>query len=154
MSVVNRPNVRVLVIDDSETARAAMAETLLEAGYRVLELPSAIGATRTILRNDIQVVIVDVTLPGLSGDMFVRVLRNNPRLKDLVIVIVSGMATEGLERIRAEGGADAVLSKTHIDAELALVVLRLLAMSPAQRATEAKRAATPATASEIDTIRP
>lgn len=139
MDGVNRRDVRVLVIDDSETARAAMAETLIEAGYRVLELPSAIGATRVILRNDVQVVIVDVTMPGLSGDMLVRVLRNNPRLKDLVIVVVSGMATENLERIRTEVGADAVLAKTEIETGLALLVLRLLAMSPAERAAEAKR---------------
>ena len=134
----NRSDVKVLVIDDSETARAAMAETLLEAGYRVLELPSAIGATRTILRNDVQAVIMDVTMPGLSGDMLVRVLRSNSRLKDLVIVVVSGMATENLERIRVEVGADAVLAKTDIESDLALLVLRLLAMSPAERA-EAKR---------------
>ncbi|HKP59205.1 MAG TPA: response regulator [Polyangiales bacterium] len=138
MDGVNRPNVKVLVIDDSETARAAMADTLIEAGYRVLELPSAIGATRMILRNDVQVVIVDVTMPGLSGDMLVRVLRSNSRLKELVIVVVSGMATESLERIRAEVGADAVLAKTAIETDLALVVMRLLAMSPAERA-EANR---------------
>jgi CheY-like chemotaxis protein len=137
--VVDRPNVRVLVIDDSETARAAIRGTLRGAGYEVLELPSAIGATRTILRNHIDAVIIDLTMPGLSGDMLMRMLRNNARLQGLVIVVVSGVAAASLESIRAEGGADAVLAKTDVQTELARVLDRLMGMSAAQRAAEAKR---------------
>ena len=88
----HRPNPRtdrVLVIDDFEVARIQLRRLLEAAGFYVVEQPSAIGATRTILVEKIEAVVVDVTMPGLSGDRLVELLRRNPRLQGLVIVIVS-----------------------------------------------------------------
>src|SRR5690242_9871422 len=90
--------IRVLVIDDSDAARAAVNAVLAPAGYEVHQLPSAIGATRTILRNGIDAVILDISMPGLSGDRLIELLRSNPRFNDLVIVVVSG-DPENLKRI-------------------------------------------------------
>lgn len=129
MDSIYRSKIRVLVIDDSATARAAISDTLHKVGYQVFELPSAIGATRTILRKEIHAVIVDVTMPGLSGDMLVRVLRQNPRLQDLVVVVVSGMSTPDLESIRAESGASAVMTKSQVSTDLPRVLARLLGTS-------------------------
>jgi CheY-like chemotaxis protein len=125
---------RVLIIDDSDTARATIANTLLDAGYQVFEIASAIGATRTILRNQVQAVVVDVSMPGLSGDMLIKVLRRNVRFQDLTIIVVSGTEQQGLETIRQSGEADAVLPKALIPTDLALVLGRLLARPSRSRA--------------------
>lgn len=117
---------RVLIIDDSDTARATIANTLLDAGYQVFEISSAIGATRTILRNHIEAVVVDVSMPGLSGDMLIKVLRKNVRFVDLTIIVVSGTEQQGLDAIRQSGEADGVLSKAQIPTELVQLLGRLL----------------------------
>ena len=121
---------KILVIDDSEAARAVICETLAAVGYEVFELASAIGATRTVLRNEIAAVIVDLSMPGLSGDMLVRVLRRNVRLARLVIIVVSGTDTAELESVRTQGGADAVLSKAHVQSDLVRVLAHLLEAPP------------------------
>jgi DNA-binding response OmpR family regulator len=122
-----KPPTKVLIIDDSDTARAAIADVLTASGYHVFQLASAIGASRTIMRNQIRAVIVDVGMPGLPGDKLVRVLRNNIRTMQLVIIVISGATSTDLEGIRAEGAADAVLTKANVCMELGPLLARLLA---------------------------
>ncbi len=116
----------VLVIDDSATARTAMVSLLSNAGFETLELPTAIGATRLLMRNRVHAVVADITMPGLSGDKLVGVLRRSPRLKDLAVVIVSGTHVDELERIALEGEVDATLPKREIEQRLVMVVRRVL----------------------------
>jgi two-component system chemotaxis response regulator CheV len=103
-----------LVIDDFALARAQLRQLLTAAGFLVFEQSSATGATRTILTHKVQAVIVDVNMPGLSGDRLVGVLRKNPRLRDLVIVIVSGKSDAELQKISRVADANAVLSKSNL----------------------------------------
>ena len=123
---------RVLVIDDTEVSRLAMVEVLAMAGCQVMQLASAIGATRMILQHKVQAAVIDVAMPGLSGDKLITLLRDNPRLRDLVIVVVSARSQQELEAIRAASGADAALDKAVIATELAPLLQRLLARSGAK----------------------
>jgi CheY-like chemotaxis protein len=125
--------IRVLVIDDSDAARAAINEVLAPAGYEVMQLPSAIGATRTILRNAVDAVIIDISMPGLSGDRLVELLRSNPRCSELVIIVVSGDADQ-LQRISEELSVDGIVPKSHIGSRLEMTLAR--ALSSAKRRTQ------------------
>jgi CheY-like chemotaxis protein len=124
---------RVLVIDDSEVSRVALAEALERAGCQVFQLPSAIGATRLILRHNLRAVIVDVNMPGLSGDRLIAVLRSNPRLRDLAIIMVSGRSDVELETMWRETGADGALEKGRITTDLWPMLARVLGTRAAER---------------------
>ena len=117
---------RVLVIDDSEVSRLAIAEALSAVGCQVFQLASAIGATRLILRHNVTAAIVDINMPGLTGDKLVAVLRNNPRLRELVIVIVSGRSDVELEAICAASGANGALEKSRVATGLWPLLARLI----------------------------
>lgn len=123
---------RILVIDDSETARYAIRDLLLQANYDVVALPSAIGATRLILQQRIEAAVVDLSMPGLSGDRLVEVLRKNPRLSRLVVILVSGENDAELKTIRRKVDVQGVMSKNVIARELLPLLERLL---PRQRST-------------------
>ena len=56
---------RVLLIDDDDIAREYLASLLRDAGHEVFELPSPIGATRTILSEGIEAVVLDVIMPDM-----------------------------------------------------------------------------------------
>jgi CheY-like chemotaxis protein len=116
--------IRVLVIDDSDVARAAMVDLLQGAGMETFELASAIGATRTLMRNDIHAVVADVSMPGLSGDKLVGVLRKNTRFSHLAVLLVSGRSEEELHQISLEQDVDAVLSKRDLAEALVMTVVR------------------------------
>lgn len=117
---------KALVIDDSDTARVRIATVLRRAGYTVFELPSAIGATRMALREQVDVAIVDISMPGLSGDKLVGVLRCNARLDSMAIIVVSGHAEEHLSEMASNPHVDAVLSKSKIQTDLLPLVQRAL----------------------------
>jgi len=105
---------KVLVIDDDDIVRLVMVESLEEAGFDVVDLPSPIGATKTIVDNEIEAVAVDVLMPGMSGDKLSQLLRKNPRLADIGIVLVSSMEPTELERLREESGADEIVQKDDV----------------------------------------
>jgi CheY-like chemotaxis protein len=124
-----RSDDRVLVIDDSDIAREHIVNLLSAADYKVFDQPSAIGATRAIREHMIRAVVVDVSMPGLSGDKLVGVLRKNVRLSGLVIVVVSAKTTEELDEIDELRAADAVISKDSLDLRLVPTLSRLLKLS-------------------------
>ena len=62
-------------------------------------------------------------MPDISGDKLARLLRSNPKLMQLSIVLVSGADEKNLSGIAAEVRADAVVHKSDIHRELANVVL-------------------------------
>lgn len=117
---------RVLVIDDSAVARATLRRTLVEAGFEVFELPSGIGATRTLLQKAIDAAVIDVTMPGLSGDKLVTVLRQNPRLSHLVIVLISAKSRDELQEVAQSCGVDDILTKDEVGDQLVACLRRLL----------------------------
>ncbi len=124
---------RVLVIDDSELARAQLRELLTDAGMEVFEQPSAIGATRALIQNDIDAALIDVTMPGLSGDKLVGVLRRNARLDGLLIILISARSWEELRAVADHSGADALLPKEQVGTELVKLLQRLGPISSGRR---------------------
>lgn len=110
---------RVLLIDDDDIAREFLAQLLRDAGHEVFELPSPIGATRMILSEGIQAVVLDVFMPDMDGDKSAKMLRENSRLADLAIVLVSSSNIRQLEEIATRVKADAVVCKA--DARSTLV---------------------------------
>ena len=119
----------VLVIDDSEIARSHISGILSDANYVVFEQPSAIGATRAIREHSVSAVVVDVSMPGLSGDKLVGVLRKNQRLDGLVVIVVTGKTQDELSGMRELDTADAVLFKDQLETSLVKTLSRLLRVS-------------------------
>ena len=104
---------KALVIDDDDIARELIVSVLEEGGYETFDLPSPIGATQTIIGRGIDVLVLDLLMPALSGDKLARMLRSNPRLQRLVIVLVSSDIDQ-LRDISVSVKADAVVSKAEI----------------------------------------
>jgi nitrogen-specific signal transduction histidine kinase/CheY-like chemotaxis protein len=67
----------VLVVDDEEIVRDVAQQTLEQAGYRVLTAADGAEGVRTFVENkdEISLVLLDMTMPGLGGEESFRVLR-------------------------------------------------------------------------------
>lgn len=115
----------VLVIDDSDIARAEMIRVLTEAGLVAIGLASPIGATREILMHRVKAVVIDVLMPSMRGDRLAALFRGNPRFAGLAVILVSGERQVELDRLLTEVGADAVVSKANLS-ELVPAVRRAL----------------------------
>ncbi len=109
---------KVLIIDDDEIARELLASTLQYADFEIHELPSPIGATKLLVDNKIDAVVLDVMMPEINGDKLAKLLRANSRLQRLGIVLVSSMAPHDLEILKIQSRANAIVEKSRIRADL------------------------------------
>jgi CheY-like chemotaxis protein len=118
------PTIHVLVIDDDEIAREYMCDVLRQAGFTVEDTPSSIGVTNRILRDHCNVVVIDVMMPAIRGDKLAGLLRKNPQLRDLGVVIVSGAPREELDQLAPDIDPNEVVSKANVRTQLVDAVLR------------------------------
>ena len=117
---------RVLIIDDDEPAREAIARQLERRGYAVRGLGDADAAVEEIRRDPPDLALLDVRLPGMDGFALAEHLAHDPRTADVPVLFLS--AWDAVEdRIRGLAlGADDFLGKPVDDRELAARVERSL----------------------------
>lgn len=129
---------RTLVVDDSSSMRALLGELLCERGHEVVAVASAEEALAAHTRAPFQLMVLDWTLPGLSGLELCRAVREAPGGRDVFILVVTGRnRSEDLQAVFDAGASD-YLSKP-IEPELfatRLMVAERAAADAKQRAIE------------------
>jgi len=81
----------VLLIDDHEDARAALALVLETAGFTVVDAPSAELALARIAEGlEPSLVLLDLGLPGMSARRFEETLRAEGRRAAIPLIVLSG----------------------------------------------------------------
>lgn len=109
--------VRVLVVDDLETNRKLMHAVLEPRGFVVRSEPSGEAALAALAESDVDVVLLDVLMPGLDGYETCARIKADPRTALLPVVMVTASGTQ--QRLRAlEVGADDFITKPFDQAEL------------------------------------
>jgi CheY-like chemotaxis protein len=89
-----RVGAKLLLVDDDNSVRDVTAAMLRDMGYYVLEAGSGGAALETIdVENDIDLVILDFAMPGMSGTEVARHVQ--ARRPGLPIVFVTGFAERG-----------------------------------------------------------
>jgi DNA-binding response OmpR family regulator len=102
---------KILAVDDDATALGALRQILVQKGYDVSTAPNGHDAL-TALRNGIfDLVILDVSMPGLSGYEVCRKIRQEDKTRDLPVIFLTakGMLVDMTEG--EEAGSDLYLVK-------------------------------------------
>src|SRR5258706_6444620 len=99
----------VLIVDDEPSIREILRRSLVAAGYAVQEAESPVEASRIFMKKQIDVVILDLRMPDVSGFNFLDWLRTEPseHMQTVPVFILTGHALsdaerEALRRQRAE----------------------------------------------------
>jgi chemosensory pili system protein ChpA (sensor histidine kinase/response regulator) len=104
------PTHRVLVVDDSRSARETAARILLRGGYHVDAAVDGGEAWALLAERRYDVVVTDLEMPGTDGYALLALLRRDPDKARLPVVVISSQ--QGDARTRAlDGGARAFLNK-------------------------------------------
>lgn len=106
---------RVLVVDDSEIFRLVAHELLCDAGFRVCAAASTAEEAIELLDTGLGVdlVLMDVQLPGLSGPEALPAIRL--RHPDLPVVLTSALAPADVADAVARSGATGFVAKSELD---------------------------------------
>ena len=135
---------RILVVDDAPANIRLMRLILGETNYEVLEATDGREALELIRADPPDAVLLDVTMPGMSGYEVCKAVRGDPRLKTLPVLLVTGLS-QPEERARGiAAGATDFICKPFDRREL-IARLRAALSSAAAGSRSAEMAALPGT---------
>lgn len=113
---------RILVVEDEADLRSLLDRHLERAGYRVILAEDGREALRAAWAQPVDLVVLDLMLPGVDGMEVCRRLRSDPRTARVPIVMLTARQ-EAVDRIAGlEVGADDYVTKPFNLRELALRV--------------------------------
>ena len=89
MTVATERRSKVLVVEDDPGSRLIMAEILGQEGYEVIQARNGEEALNIAARDNPNVILLDIGLPGMSGLDVLRRLKSSPSTSGSSVVIVS-----------------------------------------------------------------
>lgn len=100
---------RVLVVDDDPDLVAICSLVLEFEGYSIDIARNGVEAYEAMAHDLVDVVLMDVMMPIMDGITVCKMLKRDPRTKDLPVIIMS--ASESLREQARTASADAVIAK-------------------------------------------
>jgi CheY-like chemotaxis protein len=121
---VRRP--LVLVVDDTPDNREMYIEYLEYVGFNVVGATDGESAVETARKLHPSLVLMDVSLPGLDGLAATRILKTDPRTRDILVVALTGHAGPAMREEAERAGCDSFLAKPCLPRDIAKHLLDLL----------------------------
>jgi two-component system NtrC family sensor kinase len=108
----------LLIVDDDRSAREGLRSVFESAGHRTIGVSDAPAALRLLQKQPCDLVMLDVELPEVDGVALCRLLRAQPALKQLPLVVFSADDSEGRKVEAFTAGADDYIVKPSTPGEL------------------------------------
>ena len=128
----------VLVVEDDPAIRRGLTDSLRFAGYRVIETGDGLEAQRLLRGTELDLVLLDVVLPGRNGFELLPELRASRPTLPVIMVTARGSEEDRVRGLRT--GADDYVVKPFSSSELIARVEAVLRRS-AERPTGVRRLA-------------
>lgn len=84
---------KILVVDANDDSRASLRTFIQGLGHEVLEAVTGPEAVEKVSNNHPDLVIMDVQLPGMTGDEVTARLKRNISTRNIPLIIASGWTT-------------------------------------------------------------
>lgn len=96
----------ILLVDDQPGKLLTYEAMLAELGENLIAAQSGMQALECILKNDIALVLMDVSMPGMDGFETAQMIHQHPRFQNTPIIFVSGIHVTDMDRLKGyEHGA-------------------------------------------------
>lgn len=80
---------KILIVDDSETIRITVTDTLQKAGFSVTQAIDGVDGLARLAQDTFDLVILDVNMPRLSGLEMLEKMRDEPRSATIPVVMLT-----------------------------------------------------------------
>jgi len=114
----------VLVIEANESARDLIIDVLGAAGYAVEAVGDGAAALSRLEPGGVDLVLLDLALPGMSGLDLCRRMRSRPAEQHVPVVVCTAMSGSAYHQAAIAAGADDYLPKPFELKELLATVAR------------------------------
>ena len=117
------------MVDDSITVRRVTQRLLQREGYRVALANDGLHALERLAEEKPAVVLSDIEMPRMDGFDLVQHIRNDARLKDLPVVMITSRIAQKHRDLARELGVDHYLGKPYSEEEMLSLVKHYSAAS-------------------------
>ncbi len=92
--------VNILMVDDQPAKLLSYEAILGELGENLIKASSGREALDLLLKNDVAVVLMDVSMPEIDGFEMAEIIRQHPRFQKTAIIFISGVHLTDLDRLK------------------------------------------------------
>ena len=117
---------KILIVEDEPDIRDTLSYNFEKEGFEVLSSPNGKSALKLLESNEPNVVILDLMLPDMSGLDICRQIKNDKKLSDTSIIMLTAKSEEVDRIVGFELGADDYVTKPFSIRELILRVKVLI----------------------------
>ncbi len=104
--VSGNDKVNILLVDDQPSKLLAYEAMLADLGENLIKATSGREALEHLLKSDITIVLMDVSMPEIDGFELAEMIRQHPRYRKTAIIFVSAVHLTDLDRLKGyESGA-------------------------------------------------
>ena len=127
------PNNHILIVEDDVTSRVTLAGYFAKEGFRISEAANGEEMWQIFSKNDVDLILLDIRLPGEDGLTLLKDIRHKSRVG---VIMVTGRSDEVDRVVALEMGADDYVTKPFNMRELLARSKNLLARTVEQRLTD------------------
>src|SRR6202167_3154361 len=100
--------VNILMVDDQPAKLLSYEVILGELGENLIKANSGKEALDCLLKNDVAVVLMDVSMPDVGGFELAGMIRQHPRFQKTAIIFISGVHLTDVDRVKGyrQGAVD------------------------------------------------
>jgi two-component system, cell cycle response regulator len=128
----------LLLADDDAVLVRLLSSCLLHDGHHVLTAPDGRQALDIIQQERPHLVVLDVNMPHVDGFRVLHRIRQDPEVRDMLVVMLTGHDSPENVRLGLELGADYYLAKPVHPEELSALIRRLLLTAVPNRLPDAQ----------------
>jgi signal transduction histidine kinase/CheY-like chemotaxis protein len=107
----DRPAPHALVVEDDETTRSVIRQTLERAGWSVAEAEHGRWGLDRVAERRPDVIVLDLMMPEMNGFDFLDALRGNPEWRGIPVLVLTAMDLTTEDRQRLNGEVERILQK-------------------------------------------
>lgn len=102
---------RILIVDDNLLNLKLAASVLECAGHEILTAEDATAALTVLGRRMVDLILMDIALPGMDGLTLTRQIKANPATAGVPVVALTAFAMKGDDEKAKEAGCDGYITK-------------------------------------------
>ncbi len=104
----------VLIVEDNELNMKLAVAILEPEGYRLLEAADAETGLEMVREHRPDLILMDVQLPGMDGLTAISILKKNPELKEIPVLVLTSYAMDEDAKRARDAGADGYVTKPFV----------------------------------------
>jgi chemotaxis family two-component system sensor histidine kinase/response regulator PixL len=117
----------VLIVDDSASLRRTLAHALKRSGFQVLQAQDGSEAIDQLQQGmSVKLVICDIEMPNMNGFEFLNYRRQDPKLSNIPIVMLTSRSNEKHRWLAMQLGAAAYFTKPYLEQEILTALKKII----------------------------